>query len=155
MQQMIILVCKLITTSLELPNANTALDAERWDWLLLTCIQTGQKCGTNSWTRESLSSVIFWNKLCVTLWPHFRKNELTITQCFKYSLCTSRKVLFRCYINVLCIAALLDNWTDSIFNKVIPRCSLRLILNEWKKWIIPGTTSNSACACVQYFLALT
>jgi len=81
---------------------------------------------TNSWTCESFSSIIRWNLLCMTHWQQFRQMSWLLPQCFKYGLCTSHKVLFRCYKRPVYDCAFIQlSW--QYFNKVILRCSLRLI----------------------------
>ena len=95
MNEMILVVCKHVTTCLELPNANTALDAETWDWLLLTCVQTGFPVQIPEPVKACHR--LYFEIRCLIFSPNFRQMSWLFPQCFKYGLCTSRKVLFRCY----------------------------------------------------------
>ena len=87
----------------------------------------------------------------------FRQMSWLFPQCFKNGLCTSHKMLFRCYKRAVYYCAYRQlSWQETVFCTVfLTRLGITEVLchsysMNKKKWIIPGTTSN----CVNDFMCL-
>ena len=107
MQQMILVVCKLITTCLELPNANTAVDAERWDWLLLICVQTGEIPVQIPEPMKACHRLYLEINCVWHFWPHFTKMSWLSLSVYRAMLCirgTSHGPVSVCLCLRLCLS---------------------------------------------------